>query len=172
MAFMAKDKIVRTGDDLNLATLVALQSDAAILGGVADAAAGVAMTADGRITKVVKVPLVAAAGTTAGGVLNWLNPEASAILVTRFIVELTGVKSGQTVNFGKSAATAAPSDNLIDGMSTATAGVFDNLDDTDNGTNGKTKQKLAVGERVTGTASDALTGATFAGSAYIHYIVL
>lgn len=190
MAFMAKDKIVRTGDDLNLATLVGLQTnatalnglaadeaalnaladDATVLGGVADAAAGATMTANNRIVKVAKVPLVAATGTTAGGVLNWLNPEATAIIVTRFVVDITGVKAGETVDFGVSAATPASSDTLIDGLSTATAGVFDNIENA--GTNGKAIGKVAAAARITGTASATLAGGDpFAGFAYIHYVL-
>lgn len=166
MAYMAKDKIVRTGTDLNLSTLVDLQTDSTVLGTVADAAGAVAFD---RLTKIDKVALVEATGTTAGGVLNWVNPEGADIIITRLVVRLTGVKAGQTVDFGTSASTAATSDNLIDGVSTATAGIFDNFKDA--GTNGKAIQQIASGERITGTASAALTGGTFAGFAYIHYVL-
>lgn len=166
MAFMAKDKIVRTGDDLNLATLVNLQADATVLNTVADAAGSVTFD---RMVKVAKVPLVAAAGTTAGGVLNWLNPEGAPIIVTRFVVRLTGIKPGQTVDFGVSAATPASSQDLIDDLPTGVAGIFDNI--VNKGVAGKEIQQLAAGERITGTASAALTGATFAGHAYIHYVL-
>lgn len=190
MAFIAKDKIVRTGDDLNLSTLVGLQTnatalntlapnatalnalaaDATILGGVADAAAGATMTTNSRIVKVAKVALVAATGTTAGGVLNWLNPEDTAIIVTRFVVDITGVKAGETVDFGVSASTPASADTLIDGLSTAAAGVFDNIENA--GAHGKAIGKVVAGGRITGTASATLAGGDpFAGFAYIHYVL-
>lgn len=163
MSFMAKDVIRRNGGDLNMQKLEDLQDDATVLGTVADAVGTVAFD---RSTKIAKVALTAAAGTTAGAVLTWKNPEAGAIIVTRFVVRLTGVKSGETVDFGAKS-TVDTSDTLIDGLSTATAGVFDNI--TDKGTNGKSRQLLLVDEYITGTASAALTGGTFAGHAYIHY---
>lgn len=166
MAFIAKDKIVRTGDDLNLSTLVGIQTDAAVLGTVADAAGTVAFD---RIVKVAKVPLLVATGTTAGGVLNWLNPENAPIIVSRFVIRLTGTKSGQTVDLGVSANTPASANNLMTALSTATAGIFDNI--VNKGASGKEIVQLASDERITGTASAALTGGTFAGFAYIHYVL-
>lgn len=166
MAFMAKDKIVRTGTDLNLSTLVELQTDQPVLDTLASSVGTVAFD---RSIKVAKVALTAAAGTTAGAVLTWQNPEASAIIINRLVIRLTGVKAGQTASFG-SASTVASSANLIDAVSVATAGVFDNLQNA--GTAGKPLQQLAVSEYVTGTASAALTGGTFAGYAYIHYALV
>lgn len=118
---------------------------------------------NGYTSKTVKVPLVAGAG-----VLSWANPEAVSIIITRIIVDVTTQSSGAcTVDFGSTATTSTTSsDNLIDGLSVATAGVYDNISDI--GTNGKSRQKIATGKWVTGTvASGSATG--LVGSAYITY---
>lgn len=165
MAYMAKDKIVRTGTDINLATVVDLQSTA-----ITTAQTGVAMTSDNRLVKVVKVAL--AASDAGGGVFAWANPEAGSIFVTRVVIDVTTQSTGAcTVDVGTTATSAATvSDNLIDGVSVATAGVIDNALAATLGTNGKPSQKLASGKWV--TASKA-TGATagLVGSAYIYYVL-
>lgn len=186
MAFMAKDKIVRTGTDLNLATLVNLQADATALGLLADDQValsaladteistdqtGVAMVEANRLVKVVKVDL--AAVDTGGGVFSWVNPESVSILVTRVTLDVTTQStSACTVDIGTTAANGTtPSDNLIDGRSVATVGVYDNMLAATQGTNGKTAQKLDSGDWVTGSKA---TGASagLAGHAYIYYILV
>lgn len=177
MAFIAKDKIVRTGDDLNLSTLVNLQADATPLAALADTAittaqTGVAMVADNRLVKIVKVAL--AASDAGGGVFAWQNPEAGSILVTRVVVDVTTKTTGAcTIDVGTTATSAStPSDTLLDGLDVGTAaGVFDNLLAADAGTHGKTAQKLAAGKWVTASkASGAAAG--LVGSAYIHYVLI
>jgi hypothetical protein len=136
--------------------------DAMVLGSTRIASAN-------RIVKVARVNL--AAVDAAGGVFSWANPEAVPIIVERVIVDVTTQSAAAcTVDIGTTAASATTlSDNLIDGASVAAAGLLDNIDDT--GTNGKAKQKVAVGKWVTGSvASGASSG--LVGVAYIHYVVV
>lgn len=186
MAFMAKDKIVRTGDDLNLATLVNLQADATALGLLADdqvalsaladtaitpTQTGVAMVAENRLVKVARVAL--ANVNTGGGVFAWVNPEASSILIERVVVDVTTAATGAcAIDIGTTATSATTSsDNLIDGLDVnAATGVFDNI--TDKGTNGKSRQKLASGKWVTASVSGGGASAGLAGFAYIHYVLV
>jgi len=117
--------------------------------------------------KTVKVPL--AAVDTAAGILSWANPESVPVIVTGVLVDVTTQSSGAcTISIGTSATGTTSSANLIDTLSVAAAGSFDNI--TDKGTNGKSRQRLAVGSYVTGsTASGASAG--LVGNAYITYIV-
>lgn len=119
--------------------------------------------------KMVKVSL--AASDTAGGFFSWTNPEVGAIAVTSVELDITTASTGAcTVDIGTSATSAATSsDNLIDGKTVATAGLFNNTADV--GTNGKSHQRLASGKWVNGSvASGASAGVV--GSVYISYIVL
>lgn len=147
---------------LNKVEVTATAADLNLLSG-----ASVAATA---IKKVDKVAL--AALDTGGGVLSWVNPEASAILINRVTI-VTSVKStgASTVDAGTTAASATTSsDNLLDGLDTGTAVVTtDNLQTP--GTNGKQLQSLAVGKWVTISRS---TGACagLVGYCYIEYFVL
>jgi len=91
------------------------------------------------------------------------------VIVTGVLVDVTTQSSGAcTISIGTSATGTTSSANLIDTLSVAAAGSFDNI--TDKGTNGKSRQRLAVGSYVTGsTASGASAG--LVGNAYITYIV-
>src|SRR5262245_13163775 len=84
----------------------------------------------------VKVGVKAITGAVLhAGVLSWQNPEASAILITRVVYDVTTKSTGaSTTDIGTTATSATTaSDNLLDGIDTGTAtGVFDNADDTDN----------------------------------------
>lgn len=136
MAFMAKDKIVRTGGDLELR----------------------------YVTRVAKVTLNSDAG--AGGILAWENPEDTAIVVNRILVNITDAAAEvETLDFGSAANATTSSQNLIDNLAANAAGFADNL--KDHGTAGKAAATVGIGEYVTGTASGAIT--SFAGVAYIHY---
>jgi hypothetical protein len=120
-----------------------------------------------RSVKVARVALAAA--DTGGGVFAWQNPEAGSVQVERVILDVTTQSSGAcTVDVGATATNATTSsDNLIDGVSVAAAGLKDNLGDA--GTNGKARQKLAAGKWVTASvASGASAG--LVGFAYVHYI--
>lgn len=122
-----------------------------------------------RNERWVKVALAAA--DTAGGLFAWANPEAGAIIVTRVILDVTTDATGAcTADVGKAANGTTSADNLIDGLDIGTAaGVFDNLGNA--GSNGKTRQRVAAGEYVTGSVA---TGASagLVGSALIAYVVL
>lgn len=140
----------------------------ALLKIVYDAFAGASFD---RGVKVARVAL--AAVDTGGGLFSWANPESGSIIIHRVILDVTTQSSGScTVDVGTTASSATTSsDNLIDGASIGAAGLLDNVDDTDNGANGKTKQKLATGKWVTASvASGASAG--LVGYAYIHYTTI
>jgi len=122
-----------------------------------------------RDRNLIKVPL--AAVDTAGGVLSWQNPEAQAVLITGLLLDVTNASSAAcTVSFGTTATSGTTSSaNLIDTLSVAATGTFDNV--TDKGTNGKSRQKVASGKWVTGSVA---TGASagLAGFAYLEYAVV
>ena len=120
--------------------------------------------------KSAKVALAAA--DAAAGVFAWQNPEASAIVVHRLIIDLTTKSTAAcTINVGTDGDGTGSSDNLIDGLDVnAATGVFDNM--TNSGTNGKELQRVDAKGGTTDyiTASKA-TGATagIVGNAYIFY---
>lgn len=118
--------------------------------------------------KTVKVPL--AAVDTGGGIFSWASPEPVAILVASVHLDVTTPSScACSVSVGTTSVSATTaSANLIDTLSVAVAGTFDNV--TDKGTNGKTRQRMAPGTWLTGsTVSGASAG--LAGNAYITYLV-
>lgn len=122
-----------------------------------------------RGLKCARVAL--AAVDSGGGILSWQNPEAGAILVERILLDVTTQSSGAcTADFGMTATNGTTSaDNLIDDLSLATAGLYDNFEDQ--GTNGTSRQKVAAGKWVTGSvASGASSG--LVGFAYIFYVNL
>ena len=123
-----------------------------------------------RITKIAKVAL--AALDTGGGVLSWLNPEATGIIITKLIVDVTTKSTGAcSVDAGTttvSAITAA--DNLIDGLDVGTtAGTFDTIDQA--GANGKARAKLAAGGWLT-ISKDSGAAAGLVGFAYVSYFLV
>lgn len=111
------------------------------------------------------------AGT--GGVVAWQNPEASAIIVTRVVLDLTTVSTGAcTLDVGVTASSATTtSDTLLDGIDANSAvGVFDSMDASlDTGANAHA-QKVAVGKWLT---VDEKTGdATgLVGTLHIMYLI-
>ncbi len=116
---------------------------------------------------VVRVPLNADDG--AGGVFAWRAPAGTDVIIGRVDVDVrTPSEEACTVDIGTTAVSAATaSDNLIDSLSVATAGVFDNQ--TDKGSNGASRRRLGAGEWV--TASVALGASEgLEGFAYIHYV--
>ncbi len=117
--------------------------------------------------KIVKIPLIA--NDAAAGVFTWTNNEPVAVIVTKAVVDVTTNSSAAcSISIGQ-AATAVLSNNLIDTLSVAAIGTFDNV--TDKGTNGKSRQRVAPGQVVTGsTASGASSG--LVGNLYLDYVLV
>ena len=117
--------------------------------------------------KLVKVPLIA--NDAAAGIFTWTNNEPVAVLVRRVLIDVTtGSTVACSISVGQ-AATPVLSNNLVDTLSVAAVGIFDNV--TDKGTNGKSRQRVAPGQVVTGsTASGASSG--LAGNLYLDYVLV
>ena len=125
-----------------------------------------------RIVFVEKAALSAATGTTGGGVLTWIAPTGSNVIVTHLVLHITtaSTQAGCVLDAGTTSASATTkSATLIDGLvatGTAALGANDNLSGT-----GKGAVALTAGKWLTvtstGTAATAL-----AGNAYIHYITV
>jgi hypothetical protein len=122
-----------------------------------------------RDRNIVKLPL--GTGAAGGGIVSWQNPELQDVIVTALYVDVTTPSSGAcTVSFGTTATSGATSsNNLVDTLSVAAAGLFDNI--TDKGVNGKTRQRLAAGKWLTGSVV-AGSPAGLAGNAYVEYAVV
>jgi hypothetical protein len=120
----------------------------------------------GRVEQTLKLPLVAATDTTAGGVLTVRNTSGVARIITNFFVNVSTQSSGAATIDAGVATTVATNDTLIDGASVAAVAL---LDFTENqGTNGADARLWADDSYVTITASADTTG--LVGSAYITYI--
>jgi hypothetical protein len=117
-----------------------------------------------RIPQVAKIPLGVASGN--GGVVSW-QPDNAAIdyIVGQVVIDITAAQAAQTVSVGTAANGSTSSANLIDTLSTAATGSFDNI--TDKSTNGKSRQHLTAGQFVTATASG--TPASLAGNLYVTF---
>jgi hypothetical protein len=121
-----------------------------------------------QAAKVARVPLGVV--TTGGGVFSWQNPEGARIVIDRVVLDITTQSTGaSTIDIGATVTSATTSaDNLIDGVSGATAGTLDNV--LNAGTNGRSRQALASGGWVTASqATGAVAG--LVGNAYIHYYI-
>ena len=89
------------------------------------------------------------AGT--GGVVAWQNPETTAIIVLRVILDITTASSGAcTLDVGVTATNATTtSDTLLDGIDATAAVVSDSMNAAlDTGANALA-QKLAAGKWIT-----------------------
>lgn len=116
-----------------------------------------------------RADLTAATGTTGGGVLSLANPEGADVYVTRLVLNIATQSSGAAaVDAGIAANGTTSSDILIDGLSVATAGVYDNV--KNGGTNGKAGQKWGSGQYLTITASATTAG--MVGEALVEYVLL
>ena len=123
-----------------------------------------------RMVKIVKVELKS--GETGGGILSWVNPEDTDIIITRVIVDVTTKTSAAcTIDIGTTATSATTSsDDLLDGIDVGTSvGLFDNI--FNKGSNGKSKEKLAPGKWITASKASGVA-AGLKGYAYIYYIVI
>ena len=122
-----------------------------------------------------------AKGTLAGGLANafsfaWQNPEASAIVVSRVVIDVTtvGAVAGALLDVGPGATATTHSDTLIDGLDITTAVITaDNI--TNKGSNGLSLCKLDAA----GGTTDYITGqilvqaaAALVGKYYIFYTVV
>ena len=113
------------------------------------------------------------ASDAAASVFSWQNPEASAVLVTRVLIDATTKAAAAcTLDVGTDGDGTGSANTLLDGLDVnAATGVFDNI--ADKGTNGKERQRLDAKGGTTDyiTASKA-TGATagLVGNAYIFYV--
>lgn len=131
------------------------------------------MAAFGTVTfdrgvKIARVSLTGAAIRAA--VVGWQNPEATAIIVDRVVLDITTASAGaSTIDAGVTETSATTSsDTLLDGVSGTPAAVFDSMNAAlDTGANAKA-QKLAAGKWVT---FDEVSGDTtgMVAVAYIHY---
>jgi hypothetical protein len=116
-----------------------------------------------------RVALTAATDTTGGGVLSLANPEGVDLYITRVILNVSTQSTGAAaVDVGIAADGTTSNDSLIDGLSVATAGVFDNV--KNGGTNGKAGQKLGAAQYITATASATTAG--MVGEAIIQWVRL
>lgn len=117
-----------------------------------------------RVYKVAVTALDAA-----GGVASIANPEGVEVLVTRVVIDVNTPSTGAcTVDAGIAANGTTLNDTLIDGLSVATAGVFDNISEA--GTNGKARAAWGASQFLTiSKASGAAAG--LVGFVYVHYTI-
>lgn len=115
------------------------------------------------------------AGNTNAFAFVWENPEASKIIVTRVLINITkaGGTGSSVLDVGVVADATSTADTLINGLNLNATGIFDNI--TDKGENGKSRQ--VVDEK--GGANDYITGkilaqnaAALVGKYYIFYTVI
>lgn len=102
------------------------------------------------------------------------NPAGIDLFVHRAYIRVTTASTGaSTADIGIHASSATTNaDNLLDGISLASTGIFDSQDGTDNGTNGVAKPQVwaAAGFINVGEASGDVAG--FAGTLYVEYSYL
>ena len=131
------------------------------------------LTSDTNPVALKSAKVALGSSDSAGGILAWQNPEASAILVVRVVIDRTTKSTGAcTADFGSAANATTSANNLLDGVDVgAAAAIEDNIDDQ--GTSGKARQRLDA----KGGSTDYLTGskasgaaAGLVGNAYIFYV--
>lgn len=89
------------------------------------------------------------AGAAAADMASVLNPTGEAVIITKCIVNITTASTGaSTIDVGIGSSASTLYDNLIDGLSGATAGAYADL-----GTNGKRAKLWPAAEYL--TASEA-----------------
>ena len=124
---------------------------------------------EGRRRHIAKVAL--GADNSNGGVLAWQNPQDTAILVERVILDITSEATGSAnIDVGSASGSGSTSDNLIDGQAIGDAvKVLDNIDDQ--GTNGGATVRLDANGGTTDwiTGSPSADPAGLAGNAYIYF---
>jgi len=124
--------------------------------------------------------LKVAKGTLKAGNANafafvWKNPEASKIIVTRVLINITtaGGTSSSVLDVGVVANATSTADTLIDGLNLNATGIFDNI--TDKGDDGKSRQVVdengGTNDYITGKILDQ-NAAALVGKYYIFYTVI
>jgi len=122
-------------------------------------------TSGAPVARVARVTMGSATG--AGNALAWQNPTGGRIIVTSVVVDITTASGATTtIDVGVAADGTTSSDTLIDGKSTASAGVISSIDD--GGTNGKAARALTATQFITGSITGTI--GSFAGTAYITYV--
>jgi hypothetical protein len=118
-------------------------------------------------TGALKFALTAATTTAVGGVLKELNPFGVDVIITRVVLDIPTPSSGAaTIDAGIDDGGDVSSDVLLDGLSMATAGVFDNV--KNGGTNGKAAVKWPADQYLVATASATTAG--LVGNAHLEII--
>jgi len=122
-------------------------------------------TSGAPVVRTARVTMTSATGNAAA--LSWGNPTGGRIIVQSVIIDITTASGATTtIDVGVDADGTGSDDTLIDGKSTAAAGVISSIDD--GGTNGKAARALTSSEYVTGSITGTI--GSFAGVAYISYI--
>lgn len=123
--------------------------------------------------KVAKGTL--AAGNADAFAFAWENPEASKIIVTRVLINITtaGGTGSSVLDVGVVSNATSTADTLIDGLNLNATGIFDNI--TDKGSSGKSRQVVdengGTNAYITGKILDQ-NAAALVGKYYIFYTVI
>ncbi len=113
--------------------------------------------------------LTAATTTTGGDALNLLNPEGAALLITRFIIDVSTAATGAANVDAGVAATGTTNDELLDGTDVGSAAILvDNLEEVVAGAVAKSVVEWGAAEYLTVTPSASLAG--LVGTYYVEYV--
>lgn len=96
------------------------------------------------------------ASDTAGGVFSLENTFGSDLVITRIILQVTtGCSEAGEIDIGTAANATTSANTLIDGLSVATIGIYDNIDNK--GSSGATKLKFGNGQFLNASRSSGAT---------------
>jgi hypothetical protein len=96
------------------------------------------------------------ADDAAGGVFAVENTYGTDLVVLRVVIQLTTGSSGAcTIDIGAAADATTSADTLIDGLSLADEGIYDNI--YDRGTNGASRIKFGSGAFITASMASGAT---------------
>ena len=110
--------------------------------------------------------LAMTSATGSGGALSWQNPTGGRIIVHSLIIDITTASSATTtIDAGVASGSTTTSDDLIDGKSTAAAGVIHSIQH--HGTNGAASRAVPADYYVTGSITGTI--GSFAATAYISW---
>lgn len=120
-----------------------------------------------RNTTIRKFSIAGVAATTGGAILSWGNPESVPIFIDRIEIDVTTKSTGAAnLSAGTAADGVTSSANLIDTYAIGgTEKVVNNIDDK--GANGKSVQKMAVGQFLNLTGSATTVG--LVADVFVHY---